>query len=115
MRVARFQGQIRAGDSGRKQEGYYVYGFKAFTGEERLDPDYAKGFNERTFYLECQAGDPQYDLSEVVSPAGAEEFEYLLNELEDIYKTLLMFKLRHHTDKFPNVDVLVKNREKASL
>ncbi len=100
------------GDSGRKQEGYYVYGFKAFTGEERLDPDYAKGFNERTFYLECQAGDPQYDLSEVVSPAGAEEFEYLLNELEDIYKTLLMFRLLHHTDKFPNVDVLVKNREK---
>jgi hypothetical protein len=100
------------GDSGRNQEGYYVYGFKAFTGEERLDPDYAKGFNERTFYMECQAGDPEYDLSEVVSPAGAEEFEYLLQELEDTYKTLLMFRLLHHTDKFPNVDVLVKNREK---
>lgn len=100
------------GDSGRKQEGYYVYGFKAFTGEERLDPDYAKGFNERTFYIECQEGEPQYDLTEVVSPAGAEEFEYLLQELEDIYKTLLMFRLLHHTDKFPNIDVLVKNREK---
>jgi hypothetical protein len=100
------------GDSGRKQEGYYVYGFKAFTGEERLDPDYAKGFNERTFYLECQAGDPEYDLSEVVSPAGAEEFEYLLQELEDMYKTLLAFRLLHHTDKFPNLEVTVKNREK---
>jgi hypothetical protein len=100
------------GDSGRKQDGYYVYGFKAFTGEERLDPDYAKGFNERTFYLECQEGDPDYDLSEVISPAGAEEFEYLLSELEDTYKTLLAFRLLRHTDKFPNIDVAVKNREK---
>jgi hypothetical protein len=100
------------GDSGRKQEGYYVYGFKAFTGEERLDPDYAKGFNERTFYLECQEGDPQHDLSEVVSPAGAEEFEDLLEELEYTYKTLLEFRLLHHKDKFPDVQVAVKNREK---
>jgi hypothetical protein len=100
------------GDAGRHQEGYFVYGFKAFTGEERLDPDYAKGFNERTFYQECQAGDPEYDLSEVMSPAGAEEFEKLREELEDIHKTLLMFRLIHHTDKFPNIEVAVKNREK---
>ena len=100
------------GDSGRKQEGYWVYGFKAFTGEKRLDPDYAKGFNERTFYLECQAGDPEYDLSEVINPAGAEEFEKLLQELEDTYKTLLAFRLLHHTDKFANIEVAVKNREK---
>jgi hypothetical protein len=100
------------GDSGRHQEGYYVYGFKAFTGEERLDPDYAKGFNERTLYEECQAGDPQYDLSEVMSPAGAEEFEDLRRELEDLHKTLLAFRLIHHTDKFPNIEVAVKNREK---
>jgi hypothetical protein len=100
------------GDAGRHQEGYYVYGFKAFTGEERLDPDYAKGFNERTFYQECQAGDPEYDLSEVMSPAGAEEFEKLREELEDIHKTLLMYRLIHHTDRFPNIDIAVINREK---
>jgi hypothetical protein len=100
------------GSDGRVQEGYYVYGFKAFTGEERLDPDYAKGFNERTFYIKCESGDPEYDLSEVTSPAGAEEFEQLRQELEDMHKTLLMYRLIHHTDKFPNVDVAVKNREK---
>jgi hypothetical protein len=100
------------GDSGRVQEGYYVYGFKAFTGEERLDPDYAKGFNERTFYIKCEAGDPQYDLSEVTSPGGAQEYEILRQELEDLHKTLLMYRLIHHTDKFPNIDVAVKNREK---
>lgn len=100
------------GSDGRVQEGYFVYGFKAFTGEERLDPDYAKGFNERTFYIKCEAGDPEYDLSEVTSPAGSEEFEQLRQELEDMHKTLFMYRLIHHTDKFPNIDVAVKNREK---
>jgi hypothetical protein len=100
------------GDSGRQQDGYYVYCFKAFTGEEKLDPDYAKGFNERTFYLKCQEGNPTYDLSEVTNPAGSEEFETLRQELEDIHKTLLAFRLIHHTDKFPDIELLVKNREK---
>ena len=112
MQVVKYHALKQVGTAGRHQEGYYVYGFKAFTGEERLDPDYAKGFNERTFYQECQAGDPEYDLSEVMSPAGAEEFEKLREELEDIHKTLLMFRLIHHTDKFPNIEVAVKNREK---
>jgi hypothetical protein len=100
------------GDSGRQQDGYYVYGFKAFTGEEKLDPDYAKGFNERTFYVKCQEGNPEYDLSEVTNPAGSEVFEGLRQELEDMHKTLLAFRLIHHTDRFPDVGLLVKNREK---
>jgi hypothetical protein len=100
------------GDSGRRQDGFYVYGFKAFTGEQKLDADRAKGYNEHTFYLECQEGDPEYDLSEIVSPAGDEEYEALLRDLEDLHKLLLAYRLIHHTDKIPNIDVQVKNREK---
>jgi hypothetical protein len=100
------------GDSGRRQDGYYVYCFKAFSGEKKLDPDYAKGFNERTFYLECQEGNPQYDLSEVVSPAGAEELEDLSQEIEDTRKLLLAFRLVNHTKDFPNIEIAVRNREK---
>jgi hypothetical protein len=103
------------GEQGRNQEGYYVYGFKAFTGEEKLDPDYAKGLNERIFYIECQEADPQYDLTEVLNPAGEQEYEGLLAELEDMHKTLLMYRLIHHTDKYPNIDVAVKNREKQLI
>jgi hypothetical protein len=103
------------GEQGRNQEGFYVYGFKSFTGEERLDPDYAKGFNERTFYIKCQEGDPEYDLTEVLNPAGEEEYEELLAELEGMHKTLLMYRLIHHTDKHPNIDVAVKNREKQLI
>jgi hypothetical protein len=100
------------GDSGRRQDGFYVYGLKAFTGEQKLDADRAKGFNERTFYLECQEGDPEYDLSEIVSPAGDEEYESLLRDLADLHKLLIAYRLIHHTDKIPSIDVQVKNREK---
>ena len=99
-------------DGQRNPQGYYVYGFKAFTGEKRLDPDYAKGFNERTFYQECEEGDPPHDLSEVVSPGGDEELETLKQVLQHLHKLLFAFRLIHHTDHFPNIDVGVRNREK---
>jgi hypothetical protein len=100
------------GDTGRRQDGFFVYGFKAFSGEQKLDADKAKGFNERTFYLECQEGDPEYDLSEIVSPAGDEGYESLLRDIADLHKLLFAYRLIHHTDKIPNIDVQVKNREK---
>ena len=52
---------------GRKQDGFYVYCFKAFTAERRPDNDRAKGFNERTFYIECQPGTPAYDIVEITN------------------------------------------------
>jgi hypothetical protein len=99
---------------GRKQDSYFVYCFKAFTAERRPDGDKAKGFNERTFYIECQPGTPQNDIVEITnSVAGEPEFKALANELNTLYKLLFAYRLVHFGDPLPDIKNLsVKNREK---
>jgi hypothetical protein len=99
---------------GRKQDGFYVYCFKAFTAERRPDGDRAKGFNERTFFIECQPGAPDYDIVEITnSVAGEPEFKALATQLETLHKILFAYRLLHHADPLPDIKNLsVRNREK---
>ncbi|MGA9151627.1 MAG: hypothetical protein WBZ36_13700 [Candidatus Nitrosopolaris sp.] len=89
--------------SGRRSQGYYTYCFKAFTSEKQPDSFKAKGFNERTFVLKCSKGTPEYDITEIVTSGGDEGFESLLNELIDMRKLLLVYRLEHYGDPIPNV------------
>jgi hypothetical protein len=98
--------------SGRKSQGYYVYGFKAFTSEKQPDSFKAKGFNERVFVLKCSAGNPDYDISEVISPAGDEEYQAQLDELVDVRKLLFIYRVLHYNEPIPNIKLNLKNRDK---
>jgi hypothetical protein len=62
--------------------------------------------------LPCVYGSPQYDISEVVNPAGEEEYQQLLDELLDTRNTLLVYRLLHFKDKIPNIKLNIQNREK---
>ena len=69
---------------GRRQLKFNTFCFKAFTAEKLPDSVAAKGFNQRTIELPCVYGFPQYDISEVINPAGEEEYQELLDELLNI-------------------------------
>ena len=97
---------------GRKQLKLNTFCFKAFAAERLPDSVRAKGFNQRTIELNCSYGFPKYDISEVANPAGEETYQNLLNELEDIRNTLLIFRLQHYNDKIPDVNLNICNREK---
>ena len=43
---------------------------------------------------------------------GEEKFQFLLDELEDIRKLLLVYRLMHYNDKFPDIETNLENREK---
>lgn len=86
--------------SGRKSQGYWTYCFKAFTSEKQPDSIKAKGFNERIFVLKCSPGCPEYDISEVVNPAGDEDYKAQLDELVDTRKLLLIYRLLHHNEPY---------------
>ena len=98
--------------AGRKQERYFVFGFKAFSSERTPDSGKSKGFNERILVIPCAPGDPKYDISEVINPAGDKEHSELLTELLDIRKLLLIFRLLNHDKDIPNIQLNVKNRDK---
>lgn len=97
---------------GRKQQSYWTYCFKAFSAERQPDTDKAKGFNERTFVIHCKAGRPKYDISEVINPAGDDKYESLLNELLDVRRLLLAFRMLHYSEPIPDIDLSIQNREK---
>lgn len=79
---------------------------------ERLpDSLKARGFNQRTIELACVYGFPRYDISEIVNPAGEDEYQDLLNELNETRNLLLVYRLLHFKDK-PNIQLNIKNREK---
>jgi hypothetical protein len=98
--------------SGRRSQGYWTYGFKAFTSEKQPDSIKAKGFNERAFVIKCSAGNPEYDISEVVNPAGDETYKSFLDELVDKRKLLLVYRLLHYDEPIPDIRLNIKNRDK---
>ncbi|MDQ6668764.1 MAG: bifunctional DNA primase/polymerase, partial [Thermoproteota archaeon] len=55
---------------GRKQYRFHTFCFKAFAAERTPDSTKAKGFNQRIIQLTSLYGFPQYDISEVINPAG---------------------------------------------
>lgn len=72
----------------------------------------SKGFLERLIPLRSLPGEPQLDISEVVNDAGDEQFKELYQELIDIRKLLLIYRLLHYNDLFPNIKLNIKNRYK---
>jgi hypothetical protein len=97
---------------GRKQYRFHTFCIKAFAAERTPDSIKAKGFNQRIIELHCSPGFPQYDISEVINPAGEEEHQLLLNELLETRKNLLVYKLLHFHDKLPDIQLNIENREK---
>jgi hypothetical protein len=75
---------------GRKQMKFNTYCLKAFAAERFLDPVNAKGLIQRCIELQCYAGDPRYDIAEVTDETGAEEFQELKDELNDMRNILLV-------------------------
>jgi hypothetical protein len=70
--------------NGRVQNAYYTFCYKAFAGERLPDGPRANGFNERIIPQHCYDGNPKYDISEVISPAGEQEYQELLDRMEHI-------------------------------
>jgi hypothetical protein len=97
---------------GRKQLKLNTYCFKVFAAERFPDPLRARGFNQRVLEMQCYYGDPEQDIAEVANPAGAEEFQFLLDELEETRNLLLASRLLHFHEKIPDIRLNIKGREK---
>ena len=97
---------------GRKQLKFNTFCFKPFAAERFPDPIKAKGFNQRVIELQCSSGDPDKDIAEVTNPAGEEEFQHLLDELDEMRNLLLVCRLLHFNEKIPDIKLNIKGREK---
>jgi hypothetical protein len=97
---------------GRIQQKFNTYCWKAFAAETYPNPTKAKGFNQRCIELKCFAGDPEYDIVEVIDDSGSEEFRPLKDELNDMHNLLLTVRLLHFHRIISDVKLNIKRREK---
>jgi hypothetical protein len=96
-----------------KQEFFYCYGFKIRIAEEPIKHGIAKGVIDRTFSIRAIKGDPKCDIKEVLHPARRNEAnEKLHEELRDIKKLLLMYRLLHFEDPILDIDTGYSGRDK---
>lgn len=99
-------------ESGRIPQKFFTFGWKALAAERLPDSILAKGFMDRTIPMRCTYGFPEYDITEVTNPMGEDKFIHLLQELEKARNLLLIYRILHHDDKFPDIPLNITGREK---
>jgi hypothetical protein len=103
----------KTGESqGYEQEGYNVFGFKAFAAERMPSSHKTKGFRERTIEMPCSFGLPEYDIQEIINDTDDPKHKALLAELNDLRNRLLIYRLVHYHDPIPDINVDLRAREK---
>ena len=95
-----------------KQEFFWTYCFKMIIAERSPNQSDARGVLDRTFIFTSYKGKPQYDIKEVLNPAGDRKRQELLDELTDFRKLMLIYRLIHFKDAIPDIDIGVDGRDK---
>src|SRR5438093_5865364 len=96
----------------KKQEWYYAYCMKIILHEKSLDATSAKGILDRCLPINSVKGFPQYNIKEVRNPQGNMMRQKHLDEIIDLRKLLLVFKLVHSYDPLPEVEIGLDGRDR---
>jgi hypothetical protein len=97
-------------EGGRKSDDWLVYCHKWFAMEELPNDWGMKGILDRSFVLRFVAGDPQYNIKDVLNSADDPKFKPLYDELIETRKIFFCWRLLHHNDPILDVKLNVKNR-----
>jgi DNA methylase len=91
---------------------FLPFSFKIMIAERSPSEDKAKGLLDRSLPIKTYKGLPDYDIKEVRKPEGDTERQQLLDQIMDLRKVLLAYKLVHFKDPLPQVDVGLDGRDK---
>jgi hypothetical protein len=95
-----------------KQEFFFTYGLKLIIGENSLNQYKARGVLDRTLQYTTYPGDPQSDIKEVMNPQGDPLRKKELEDLMHFRKLMLIYRLIHHMDVIPDIDIGIKRRNR---
>lgn len=95
----------------RRVTKFLTFGQRWYVAEKSLDGEGAKGLNERCFYVHAIKGKPKKALWKVLSHDKAKKFRKRLTEFEFFRKRMLLYKLLHFNDSFPDVKINHNFRE----
>ena len=97
-------------EGGRSQDNWLIYCLKWLAMEELKEDKYTKGILHRSFKLKMLAGDVDYNIKDVIRFADDPKYKKLEDEIFDLRKRLFCFRLLHHKDPIPFIELNVKGR-----
>jgi hypothetical protein len=95
-----------------KVEWFYAYCLKIIIAEKSLSRFKAKGLLDRALSINTVPGEPELDIKEVTNPQGDQKLEEALNELLDLRKLMLIFRIVHFEDCIVDLDIGIKSRNR---
>ncbi|MGD9534129.1 MAG: hypothetical protein AB7V56_10205 [Candidatus Nitrosocosmicus sp.] len=95
-------------------EKFYTYCPKYIIGEKPPSMGVAYGVMDRTFANIVYYGKPKYDIKEILNPTdtGGSDYRQLYNEIEELRKSLFVYRILHFKDKIKNIHVGIEGRNK---
>jgi hypothetical protein len=97
-------------EGGRKSDDWLTYCQKWVVMEELPNDKQLKGVLDRSFLFKFLAGDPQYNIKDILRFAQDPKFKPLYDELIKTRKILFCWRLLHYNDPILDVQLNVKNR-----
>jgi hypothetical protein len=91
---------------------FYPFGIKIMIGEKSPEEDKARGLLDRSFKIKSYKGYPAYDIKEIMNPQGNVERQQIFEELMDLRKLFLMFRLVHFKDPYIEIDIGLDGRDR---
>jgi len=101
----------RMNNDNDKMDFYFPYGIKILIAERSPNESKARGVLDRTFKINSYKGYPQYKIKEIRNPQGNNRRQRILDELTELRKILLIYKLVHFNDPLIEVDVGLDGRD----
>ena len=93
-----------------KLEYFFTYCLKVFLAESSLSQWKSKGVLDRTFGFPTYVGDPPRLIEETIDTQGDPERQRLRDELNDLRKLMLIYRMVHFNDSITDIDIGVKGR-----
>ena len=101
----------RMNSNNDKMEFFNPFGIKIVIGEKSPNENKARGVLDRSFKIKSYKGIPDYNIKEIRNPQGNEKRQQLFDEIEDLRKLLLMYRLIHIKDPYKEISIGLDGRD----
>ena len=102
----------RMNNDNDKMDFYYPFGIKILIGEESPSEDKARGLLDRSFKIKSYKGYPDFDIKDIRNPQGNPNKQALLDEMYDLRKILLAYRVVHFKDPYKEIEVGLDGRDR---
>jgi hypothetical protein len=101
----------RMNSDNTKMEFFYPYCFKIMISEKSPSEDRARGVLDRSFKIKSYKGIPEFSIKEIRNPQGNRKRLELYDEMDDIRKLLMMYRLVHMKDPYKEIEIGLDGRD----